>query len=109
MEPLLTTNSNIKCLHGGTADLSSTHSKLSVDGYPVLMETDIHPVKNCIHSVGSISSPCINVKWSQGATKLSIGGIPVLLKSSAGDCVNNLNLSQGAAQIIQTQSKAKAR
>jgi hypothetical protein len=107
MKPVLTTNSIIKCPHGGTAHLTTTNTVFSIQGSAALLETDVHTIHNC--SPGASIAPCVKITWSNGATKLSVGGTPVLLETSTGRCYNHLNQFRGNAVITQTQTKVKAR
>jgi hypothetical protein len=107
MNPVLATDSVIKCPHGGTAYLTTSNAVFSINGKAVLIETDVHTVINCFHHIATLFSPCVKIRWSGGATKLLIGGTPVLIKSSIGDCLNTQNHVQGTAVITLTQTKVK--
>jgi hypothetical protein len=105
---VLTTTSQVKCTHGGTAILTTTNVMLKIDGAPALLETDIHPVIGCPFTVGLKPQPCIRIEWSAGATMCKSSGTNILVQSSIGKCISAEGAIQGIAIIAQTQMKAKA-
>ena len=106
MIPLLTTTSTVMCAHGGQATLTTTNTDALIDGAPVLLETDQHPVVGCPFTVGSAYSPCVVIRWSAGATQTKVHGTPVLLQISVGTCYSAAQAPQGVAVIVQTQQRA---
>ena len=106
MIPILTTASTVACPHGGIALLATTDTVARVDGAPVLLQTDVHPVAGCPFAPGTYS-PCLSIRWVTGAARTSVGGVPVLLQTSVGLCLNAAQVPQGAAVVLQVQQKAK--
>ena len=102
---VLTTASQVKCMHGGTAILLTSNTKLTVDNMPALLESDVHPVVGCPFTVGPKYSPCIRIEWSLGAVRMSSGGSGVLLRTSIGKCYNAEGAPQGIAIVASTQTK----
>ena len=107
MVPLLTTTSTVMCPHAGLAILVTSNTVSVVDGAPVLLETDLHPVVGCVFAPGGVLTPCVLIRWSAGATMTKVYGIPVLLQSSIGVCYNAMQAPQGVALIVQTQQRAR--
>lgn len=106
---ILTTLSQVKCTHGGTATLITANVKLKIDGAPALLESDIHPVVGCPFTVPpGKPQPCIRIEWTAGAIKCKVDGTKVLIKTSIGKCISAEGATQGIAIIAQTQMKAKA-
>ena len=105
---ILTTSSTITCTHGGQAILLTANAKVTVDGAPALLESDIHPVVGCPFTVGPKYSPCIRIEWTAGAAKATINDTKVLVKSSIGKCINGEGAPQGLALIMNTQMKVTA-
>lgn len=104
----MTTQAQIKCMHGGTAILTTSNTKLTVDGAPALLESDIHTVAGCAFTVGSKYSPCVRIEWSNGAAKMKNNETKVLVRSSIGKCYSPENAPQGIAVIATTQMKTTA-
>lgn len=105
MIPILTTTSTVMCPHGGQAMLITSNTQALVDGAPMLLQTDVHPIVGCPFTPVAYS-PCVTIRWVTGATQTSIGA-PVLLQNSVGLCLNAAQAPQGTAIVVQVQQKAK--
>jgi hypothetical protein len=106
---ILTTSSQVKCTHGGTAILTTSNTKMKADGAPALLESDMHPVVGCPFTVPpGKPQPCIRIEWTAGATMCKSDGTKVLVQSSIGKCISAEGATQGLAIIAQTQMKAQA-
>lgn len=106
---ILTTLSQVKCTHGGTATLVTANAKLKIDGAPALLESDVHPVVGCPFTLpNGKPQPCIRIEWTGGAATCKVDGTKVLIKTSIGKCISAEGATQGLAIIVQTQVKAKA-
>ena len=106
MIPMLTTASTVTCPHGGMAQLITTNTEAKVDGSPVLLQTDMHPIVGCPFTPVAYS-PCVVIRWVTAATRTSIRNVPVLLQTSIGLCLNAAQAPQGTAIVVQVQQKAK--
>lgn len=106
MIPLLTTNSTVTCPHGGQALLLTSNTEVQVDGGYALLTTDIHTVSGCAFAPVA-PSPCLTIQWLTGTTQMSLHGVPYLLQSSVGLCLNAAGAPQGPAVVVQTQQTAK--
>lgn len=107
MIPILTTTSTVMCPHGGMAQLITSNTEALVDGAPMLLQTDLHPIAGCAFAPGGVPSPCLTVRWLTAATQTAIRNVPVLLQTSVGLCLNAAQVPQGTALVVQTQQKAK--
>jgi len=106
MIPILTTTSTVMCPHGGQAQLLTANTEAKVDGAPMLLQTDVHPILGCPFTPVAYS-PCVSIRWVTAATQTTVRGTPVLLQSSVGLCLNAAQLPQGSALILQVQQRAK--
>ncbi len=106
---VLTTASAVMCTHGGQATLFTSNSKVLAQGAPALLETDVHPVAGCPFTVGPKYSPCVRIEWSAGSKQVTVGGTPVLTRSSIGKCFGAEGAVQGVATVVNTQPKVSAR
>ncbi len=104
--PMLTTTSTVMCPHFGQALLTTADTQALVDGAPVLLLTDRHAIVGCTFAPGGVPSPCVQIQWLTGATQATVQNVPVLLQTSVGLCLNALQLPQGPAVVVQTQTKA---
>jgi hypothetical protein len=109
--PFLTTASTVMCPHGGTVSLSTSQADVTVDGSPVLLESDQHGVSGCPFQVpigtGTKPQPCTTVRWQLGATQCRVNGTGILTQSSIGMCYSAEQIPQGPAVVSYTQSLAK--
>lgn len=105
---VLTTASTIQCTHGGSASAVPSNTRLTADGAPILVETDVHMVAGCPFMIGNTPSPCLQIAWSAGASKVTINGTKVLVQSSVGQCKAGTGAVQGVAIVASTQSKVQA-
>jgi hypothetical protein len=106
MIPILTTTSTVVCPHGGQAQLFTTNTQALVDGAPILLLTDVHPIVGCPFTPVAYS-PCVSIRWVTAATQTLVRHVPVLLQTSVGLCLNAAQAPQGAAIVVQVQQKAK--
>src|SRR5688500_1880946 len=106
---ILTITSMITCTHGGQAVLTTSNTKVKIDGAAALLESDIHSVAGCPFTVpGPKPQPCVRIEWTAGATQCKVGGTAVLVRSSVGKCISAEGAVQGVAIIAMTQTKAQA-
>jgi hypothetical protein len=107
--PILTTASLVTCAHGIPAKLATTNATTSAAAR-ALIESDVHDVlPGCPFTVGTKYSPCKTIEWSEGASKVTIGGTKVLVSSSKGACKSAEGAFQGFALVAATQFKATAK
>ena len=106
MIPILTTTSTVMCPHGGMAQLLTTNTEAQVDGAPILLQTDVHPIVGCTFTPVAYS-PCVSVRWVSAATQTAVRNVRVLLQNSVGLCLNAAQAPQGTAIVVQVQQKAK--
>jgi len=106
---VLTTTSTVMCTHGGQATLTTANAKVTIDGAPALLESDIHPVAGCPFTIPpGKPQPCIRIEWSGGAMMGKANGTGVLTQSSIGKCISAEGAIQGIALVLMTQMKAQA-
>ena len=109
---VLTIASTVLCMHGGSAILTTANTKMTIDGAPALLESDVHSVAGCPFQIpvgaGTKPSPCIRIEWSAGSTQMQLNGVGVLVQSSIGKCFSPEGAMQGLANIVNTQTKISA-
>lgn len=107
---ILTTASQVKCMHGGSAMLTTSNTQLKIDGAAALLESDVHTVAGCPFTLpGPKPSPCIRIEWTAGAVMCKSQGNKVLVQSSVGKCISAEGATQGVALIVPAQMKAMAK
>jgi len=109
MGNVLTTSSTVLCTHGGSAALTTANAKVTVDGAPALLESDIHSVSGCPFQIpigtGTKPSPCIRIEWSAGTVQMQIDSGAVLTQTSVGQCYSAEGAVQGVATVANAQMK----
>jgi hypothetical protein len=108
MPPVVTTASQVQCMHGGVATLVTSNSILKADGAPVLVATDMPMVVGCPFVVGTVPSPCLSIQWAGAAVSLSVNGAGVVHVNSIGSCLNAAGAPQGVATISAPASTLEA-
>jgi hypothetical protein len=115
-EQVLSTASTVSCGHGGTVAVQGT-AALTVAGAPVLVQAGIggKPVAQCrtqpkSDASGPIDVPCTSVAavTAGQATKLTVGGVPVVLESLAGG-TNGLVAKQPQQKVGGDAGQTKLR
>ncbi len=112
MPKVLDSLSVMTCPHSGQVKPITTNTKVKSEGTKFLLRiTDSFAILGCpfmIPSTPPVPSPCIIVQWSNPAQKVKVIGIPVLLETSIGLCLNPAGMSQGPVTIMSTQKTTKA-
>jgi hypothetical protein len=94
------------CPHGGQITVQPRQQRVFVGPAPVATIVDLTAVAGCSFTNPSgAPQPCLNVRWSQPATRVFVNGQPALLSTSTGLCLNAAQGPQGAPIIIGTQSR----
>ena len=80
--------------------LTTSNTKMKVEGSPALLESDIHSVAGCPFTLpGPKPSPCIRIEWTLGAIMCKVNDTAVLIQSSIGKCISAEGATQGVAII----------
>jgi uncharacterized Zn-binding protein involved in type VI secretion len=102
--PMITTAATIMCPHGASATINSANVRVKAGGSPIALLSDITTVAGCPFTVpGPKPQPCILVQWLVGATRVKVGGTPVLLQNSTGLAKSAEQIPQGPPNVVQTQ------
>ncbi|WP_405689885.1 hypothetical protein [Streptomyces sp. NBC_00057] len=101
----------ISCPHGGRATPTAGSSDRSVliNGAPVATAAHSYAVVGCPHTVGGVPEPCAAVRWSADATGITVDGTPVLLDTSAAQCVTAAFVPQGPPFVQPAQREVTFR
>jgi len=105
--PILTTASTVMCPHGGSAVLTTSNVEAKFAGAPALLQTDVHSIAGCAFTIPAGPLPCLTIQWVTGAVQTKLHGVPMLLQTSVGLCLNAAQAPQGPAIVVQVQQLAK--
>ncbi len=86
---LLHQGATVLCLHGGQAQATAPNPRVMVSGQLVVTQAAPHAVAGCPFSTPGGPLPCVTAQWVTGATRVLVGGQPVLLQDSQAVCTPN--------------------
>ncbi len=108
---LVTTASSAICQHGAQVSIISTNTRVQAGGAPVAVLNDQYVVSGCPFQVpigtGTKPQPCIKLQWVAPATRVRVGGQPVILQTSSAICLSAEQIPQGAPTVVSTQVRVK--
>lgn len=105
--PILQLGCTVQCPHGGVATPVNTNTRVKVGGAFALLATDTWAVAGCAFNLSGSPHPCVSVTWSGEARHVTVGGNPVLLASSTGQCKSADQTVQGVALVSGVQARVK--
>ena len=85
--PLLHVGATVLCAHGGQAQPTAPNPRVSVLGQPVVGVSGPYVVAGCALPPPSAGNgPCVTAQWVTSATRVTSGGVPLLLMDSQAIC-----------------------
>jgi hypothetical protein len=86
--PILHRGAQVLCMHGGQATPILTNPRVKVSGQRVVTVTCVYSVSGCSNPPPpGGTGPCATATWVSTATRVTAGGLPVLLQSSQAQCI----------------------
>lgn len=86
MSAVLDAGSLVLCPHGGHARPTGTNPRVRVSGVAVPTMADTYIIDGCRSDPLTGDIPCTTARFITGATRVRIGGVPVLLRESRAVC-----------------------
>ena len=83
--PLIHLGATAICAHAGQAVPVSPNPRVLVSGQPITQLTTPYTVAGCTLPP-SAGGPCATAQFVTGATRVTAGGVPVLLQTSTSVC-----------------------
>ena len=103
---LLHVGAAANCPHGGQVSIISMNSRVLVNGQPVATLGDTFLIAGCAFTVPTNKpQPCVKVLWLVPASRVMVGGQPVILQTSSGLCQSPEQIPQGPPNVITTQTR----
>jgi hypothetical protein len=108
---LVHVGATVQCLHQAPVSTAPTQSQVLVSGQPVATTANLLLVAGCPFFVALKPQPCVQVKWTQPATRVLINGLPALLQTppgpgpGAGVCLSPEQLPQGIPLVSAIQAR----
>jgi hypothetical protein len=100
---LLHAGATVLCMHGGQAQATAPNPRVKVGGQPVVTQPVPHTIAGCPFNVSGSPVPCITAQWVTAATRVNVGGMPVLLQDSQAVCTPNGT----GVTIVMTQTRVR--
>lgn len=100
---LLHVGATVLCAHGGQAMPTSPNPRVTVGGQPVVTQAAPYTVAGCAFVPPAGNGPCVTAQWIVGATRVLVGGQPVLLQDSQAICTP----TGTPLTVVVTQVRAK--
>jgi hypothetical protein len=86
----------------------SSNARVLVNGLPVATLADQYLVTGCPFNVSGSPSPCVRVQWLTPAVRVLVNGVPPILNTSTGLCLNPAQVPQGPPIVTTTQPRVVA-
>jgi hypothetical protein len=101
-----------QCPHAGRVNATGTNTRVRAAGQSVILVSDTFTVAGCPFQIptpgGPKPQPCVTGSWLQPATKVFVGGQPVIVQTSSGLCRSTEQIPQGPPSVTQTQGRVTA-
>ena len=105
---LLHVGATALCPHGRPVSVISSNARVKVSGQPVATLSDTYTIAGCAFTVpGPKPQPCVLVQWLVLASRVRVGGNPVILQTSTGLCQSAEQIPQGPPNILVTQVRVR--
>lgn len=98
---LLHQGATVLCLHGGQAQALAPNPRVKVAGQMTVQQPNPWMIAGCPFNVGGSPVPCVTAQWITAATRVTSGGLPLLLQDSQAICIPNGT----GVNIIMTQTR----
>jgi hypothetical protein len=101
---LLHQGATVLCLHGGQAQPTVPSPRVTVSNQPVVTLECPYVVAGCtLPPPPAANGPCVSAQFITAATRIQVGGAPVLLQDSQAICAP----SGTTLSIVLTQVRVK--
>ena len=106
--PIFHVGASAMCPHGVPVNTVPGSARVLVSGMPVATMADQYLIFRCPFTVSSVPSPCVRVQGLAPATRVLVDGMPPILSTSAGLCLNPAQVPQGPPSVVTTQPRVVA-
>lgn len=96
------------CPHAGQVTVITKNTRVLVSSQPVATFAGNFLIAGCAFTVPpGKPQPCVKVQWIMPATRVFVGGQPVILQNSTGLCLSAEQIPQGPPNILLTQLRVR--
>jgi hypothetical protein len=93
----------VMCAHAGQAIPTLPNPRVMVGGQPVVTQSCMYSIAGCPYNVSGAPVPCVTGQWLSAATRVTVGGEPVILQDSQSLCTPNGT----PMTIVSTQTRVR--
>ncbi|MDD5094276.1 MAG: hypothetical protein PHV74_07855 [Dehalococcoidia bacterium] len=86
---LLHQGATVMCAHSGQAQPTAPNARVKVNSQMVVTQSCTYTIAGCSFNVSGSPVPCVTGQWITAATRVKVGGLPVLLQDSQSTCMPN--------------------
>ena len=86
---LLHQGATVLCMHAGQAQATVPNPRVTVSGQPTVQQPNPWVIAGCAFATPAGPMPCLTAQWITAATRVTSGGLPLLLQDSQAVCVPN--------------------
>ena len=95
------------CPHAGQISAIASSPRVRAAGQPVVTSADTYPIAGCVFNISGSPHPCMTVRWLTPATRVRVGGQPVILQTSAGLTLAADQAPQGSPIVVTGQFRVR--
>ena len=102
---ILHQGATVLCSHAGQAMPTAPNPRVMVSHQPVVTQPTMYTIVGCpFPPPPAGNGPCLTAMWVSAATRVRVGGMPVLTQSSQAICAP----TGTPLQIVATQTRVQA-
>jgi hypothetical protein len=95
------------CPHAGQISAVPSSVRVRTAGQPVVTSADTFPIAGCVFNISGSPHPCMTVRWLAPASRVRVGGQPVILQTSPGLTIAGDQAPQGSPVVISGQVRVR--
>jgi hypothetical protein len=99
---LLHQGATVLCLHVGQAQPTVPNPRVKVGGQQIVTQQTVYTIAGCTLPPNA-GGPCVSAQWVSVATRVTAGGVPVVLQDSQAICTP----TGTGLNIVVTQTRVK--
>lgn len=101
---LLHVGATVVCAHTGQAQPTEPNTRVRVGNQPIVTQPAPYTIAGCtLPPPTAGNGPCVTALWTSAATRVTAGGLPVLLQDSQATCAP----TGTPLNIVMTQIRVK--
>ncbi len=100
---LLHQGATVQCMHGGPATPTVPNPRVKVGGQPVVTSSGPWSIAGCSFVPTAGNGPCVTAQFTTFATRVKVGGTPVLLQDGSAVCTP----TGTGVLVVMTQVRVK--